>query len=63
MFILIFVLALLVSHHMAGPLFRLEHDLDKLLNGENVKFHFRKGDKLERLAIKLNECLALSKKK
>lgn len=48
---------LYVSNRFAGPLFRLERELDRYLNNENeaLQVKFRKDDYLHTLAEKINQ--------
>ncbi len=62
--ILLFISAILVSHRLAGPIYRLEKDLDRIAEGDySVRIHFRKKDKLDPLAEKINKVLGLLPKK
>ncbi|MBI4042324.1 MAG: hypothetical protein HY391_02500 [Deltaproteobacteria bacterium] len=48
----------IVSHRMAGPIFRLEHDLEAIAKGDfQRRIIFRKKDKLDSLANKFNTVL------
>ena len=55
-FILTLAFVLVVSNRFAGPLFRLERDLDDYLSGkkDKVLIKFRKDDYLKTLADKIN---------
>ena len=58
LFLIIFIYAVIISHRLAGPIFRLEKDLDKIIAGDySVRIRFREKDKLDRLANKLNQVL------
>jgi hypothetical protein len=48
---------LYVSNRFAGPLFRLERELDRYLSNENeaLEVKFRKDDYLHSLAVKINK--------
>lgn len=57
-FAVIFVYAVIISHRLAGPIFRLEKDLDQIISGDrSVRIHFRRKDCLDNLANKLNQVL------
>lgn len=62
----IFVLAassILLSHRVAGPLYRIQLTLDKLIQGEDVGYiRLRKNDELKELAAKINELIPIIKK-
>ncbi|MDP2923009.1 MAG: methyl-accepting chemotaxis protein [Candidatus Omnitrophota bacterium] len=48
------ILTLFVSHKIAGPLFRLRREIEKLGEGNlNVNFNIREGDQLRNLATSL----------
>ncbi len=57
-------IVLFVSNKFAGPLFRLERELDQYISGEKneLTVRFRQGDYLHRLAEKINKVVPLSKK-
>lgn len=53
---------LFISNRFAGPLYRLEKELDKYIeNGSSVNISFRENDNLKNLAQKIN--LAINKSK
>lgn len=55
-FLIIFFYGVIVSHRLAGPIFRLEKDLDRIITGDHsVRIRFRRHDCLDSLAIKLNK--------
>ena len=57
-FLIIFFYAVIISHRLAGPIFRLEKDLDKIIEGDHsVRIRFRSKDCLDSLAVKLNQVL------
>ena len=57
-FTAIFFYAVLISHRLAGPIFRLEKDLDRIIAGDHsVRIRFRTKDRLDNLAQKLNQVL------
>jgi signal transduction histidine kinase len=46
---------IVITHRFAGPVYNIEHKLDKLLQGEPIELiHLRKGDELKELAEKIN---------
>lgn len=57
----IFVIAassIVFSHRIAGPIYRFEQTLDKLIKGEDTEYiQLRKGDELKGLAVRLNELI------
>ena len=62
--ILLFISAIIVSHRLAGPIYRLEKDLDKIAEGDyGIRIHFRKKDRLDPLAEKINKVLGLLSRK
>jgi len=62
----IFVIAassILLSHRVAGPLYRIELTLDKLIQGQDVEYiRLRKNDELKELAEKINRLIPIVKK-
>lgn len=55
---IIFVWGIYISHGFAGPIHRLEEDLDKILKGDlTVRVKFRKRDRLDNLSGSLNRLL------
>jgi len=57
-FIAIFFYGVLISHRFAGPMYRLEKDLDEIIAGNHkVRIRFRKYDRLDNIAEKLNKVL------
>ena len=49
---------LVYSNKIAGPIYRLERELDEVAKGDfNRKIKFRKGDELKEVAEKLNRVL------
>lgn len=47
--------SIVFTHRIAGPLYRLEMTLDKLIRGEDVEpVHLRRGDELQEFAGKIN---------
>ena len=58
--LVIILFALIFTHRIAGPLYRLEKTLDKLLQGEDVKpIRLRKNDELKDLTIKINSLASM----
>ncbi len=56
-FLLLF-LGIRFSHHIAGPLYKLERSMDKLARGEKTQpLHFRSTDLIDSLAAKFNAIL------
>ena len=57
-FALIFLWGVVLSHRFAGPIYRLEEDLTKVVNGDpSIRVKFRKRDRLDNLALLLNKLL------
>lgn len=57
-FAALFVWAVVISHRFAGPMYRLERDLEKIAQGDHtLRVRFRKKDQLDGLAEKLNKVL------
>ncbi|MEW6666466.1 MAG: hypothetical protein AB1512_14750 [Thermodesulfobacteriota bacterium] len=51
------------THRIAGPLYRLEQTLDRLIAGENVEtVSLRKNDELGELASRINILISMVKK-
>ena len=58
LFILLFLWGLIVSHRFAGPLERIEKDIDKILEGDtSVRFKVRDKDDMKSIVDKLNKLL------
>ena len=56
--VLISIAGIFYSHRIAGPAFRIEQDLDRVLEGESgVKIRLRKRDQLQSLADKVNHLI------
>lgn len=52
------VVTLLVSHKIAGPMFRFEKDINRIAKGDlKSKISIRKGDQFQELAVSLNEMI------
>jgi hypothetical protein len=59
----IVALSIVFTHRVAGPLYRLEQILDRLIGGEDVEpANLRKGDELQDLAAKINALIPLVKR-
>ncbi|MBI4040282.1 MAG: methyl-accepting chemotaxis protein [Deltaproteobacteria bacterium] len=57
-FAIVFFYGVIISHRFAGPMFRLEKDLDQIIAGNHsVRIKFRKYDRLDNIAEKLNKVL------
>ena len=55
--------SILLSHRVAGPLYRIELTLDKLIQGQDVEYiRLRKNDELKELAEKINRLIPIVKK-
>ncbi len=53
--LLLLFLGIRVTHHIAGPLYKLEQSMDKLLKGEKIeRLRFRKTDVIDEIADKFN---------
>ena len=54
--------SIILTHRIAGPVYRLEKTLDELIQGEDVRYiKLRKNDELKDLAAKLNEVVRIIK--
>ena len=50
------ILSMLISHKIAGPLYRIKNEIERLRIGDlGANFHIRKGDQLQELAISLEQ--------
>ena len=57
-FLIILLVALELSHRIAGPLYRLEKELDERISGtKHGPIHLRQNDELRPLADRLNKLL------
>ena len=55
---IISVVGIFYSHRIAGPVYRMEQDLARVLSGEKgVKIRLRKRDKMQSLAQKINQLI------
>lgn len=51
---------LFTSHKIAGPLYRIEKDLEKVIAGDfKVKFGLRKNDQLQALAVRIDQVIGM----
>jgi hypothetical protein len=56
--LLVILGGIVITHRIAGPAYHIEHELDKLLQGEPIELiRLRKGDELKELAEKVNAVL------
>ena len=54
--VIVGILTLLVSHKIAGPMYRFESDLKRISTGDlRCKIQIRKGDQLQDLVVSLNQ--------
>jgi signal transduction histidine kinase len=59
---IIWFMALELSHRIAGPIYRLEKELDSRLNGKEINpIKLREGDELKALADKINSLIEKSR--
>jgi sensor histidine kinase YesM len=62
-FFVITAFSVIFSHRIAGPLYRLEQTLDKIIQGDHAEsIQLRKGDELEELAEKINKLIHILRK-
>jgi methyl-accepting chemotaxis protein len=53
--VVVIVVTLLVSHKIAGPMFRFEKDINRIAQGDlESRIHIRKGDQFQEMAMALN---------
>lgn len=58
MFLVIFLWGLILSNRFAGPLTRIENNLDKVIKGDrSVRFRVREKDDMKAIADKLNKII------
>jgi methyl-accepting chemotaxis protein len=56
--LLVIMVTLLVSHKIAGPMFRFEKDIDRIATGDlSSRIRTRKGDQFQELATSLNNMI------
>ncbi len=61
--IFLIVAGIVLTHRIAGPVFRVLSDIERVLAGEKgVRVHFRRGDSFPELAEKVNELIELATK-
>ncbi len=54
--------SIVFSHRIAGPIYRLEKTLDRLIRGEDVEtIRLRRGDALKELVEKINNLISMVK--
>jgi len=52
------VLGIYLTHKVAGPIWKLEHEIDEFLKGKEIKpIKFRKGDEFQRLPELVNKLI------
>ena len=62
MFIVVFLWGLFISHRFAGPILRMEKDLDEILSGNwNKTIKLRKKDDLAGVADRVNKIIAMKR--
>jgi signal transduction histidine kinase len=63
--VLVFIVGMLLSHRIAGPVYRIKKNLEEMIAGNySLRFNFRKNDELHDVAEVLNRLLdSLTKKK
>jgi len=58
LFLILIGWGIMLSHRFAGPVYRLEKELDKIAGGDySVRIKFRKNDDLKRIADAVNKVL------
>ncbi|MBN1523553.1 MAG: hypothetical protein JW904_03615 [Spirochaetales bacterium] len=56
--VIIIIVGIFYSHRIAGPIYRIEEDIKRVLDGEkNVSIKLRKNDKLKSLADQINKLI------
>ncbi len=56
--VILIVVGIGVTHRIAGPVYRVQRDIDRVLAGEKgVRVRFRKGDSFPELAEKVNQLI------
>jgi hypothetical protein len=56
--ILVVVVGIVSTHRVAGPIYRMENDIDRVLSGEShARVRLRRGDAFPELAEKVNELI------
>lgn len=57
--VLLVIIGIFYSHRIAGPVYRISRDIERVLEGEKgVSIRLRKKDKLKDLAEKINQLIA-----
>ncbi len=60
---LITAFGIIITHRVAGPVYRMQNQLERLLQGENiVSIELRKGDEFKELAETINKVLEHTRK-
>ncbi len=60
---IVIIVGIFATHRIAGPIFRVERDIDRVLSGEKgVRVKTRKGDSFPYLAEKVNALIEKSEK-
>lgn len=58
--LILIVAGIVTTHRIAGPVYRIEKDIDRVLSGERgVRVHFRQKDSFPELAGKVNRLLEI----
>jgi signal transduction histidine kinase len=61
---LVGILAIVLSHRIAGPIFRIKKTLDEIIKGDYSKrLHLRNTDELQDVAESINNLMELLEKK
>jgi len=56
--LVVIVVTLLVSHKIAGPMFRFEKDINRIAQGDfKSRIRIRKGDQFQEMALALNQMI------
>ncbi len=56
--VVVILIGLIMSHRIAGPIYRIAEDIDRVLSGEpGVRVSLRRKDALEDLAEKVNQLI------
>jgi len=57
--VVVILIGVILSHRIAGPVYRIAEDIDRVLSGERgVRVSLRRKDALEDLAQKVNQLIA-----
>jgi signal transduction histidine kinase len=60
--LLIIVISIVISHHLAGPIFSIERTINRIVQGEKIEFiRLRKNDEFKGLAEKINGLITIIK--